>query len=181
MLWFDGTSTVEPGYIQSAILKGVPLQSIFVSEVDEEVRQFNRSSEDSLRVKESLDPIRKDWNIPKEYKEKDVTKHLQDLFAKSTNELSASDQLIRKKRLDQEIDLFLSYGLEDIIRTLIYVVDTFEANSVVWGVGRGSSVSSYLLYLIGIHDVDPILYELDIHEFIKRRPEDEITTSIRSY
>jgi len=40
-------------------------------------------------------------------------------------------------------------------------------NNLVWGVGRGSSVSSYLLYLIGVHKVDSYKYRLDIKEFLK--------------
>jgi DNA polymerase III alpha subunit len=38
---------------------------------------------------------------------------------------------------------------------------------VLWGVGRGSSVASYCLYILGVHKVDSIKYELDIHEFLK--------------
>jgi DNA polymerase III alpha subunit len=40
-------------------------------------------------------------------------------------------------------------------------------NDIVWGVGRGSSVASYTLYLIGVHKIDSIKYELDINEFLK--------------
>jgi DNA polymerase III alpha subunit len=48
-----------------------------------------------------------------------------------------------------------------------YLVDTLRKNNVVWGVGRGSSVASYILYLIGVHKVDSIKYNLDINEFLK--------------
>jgi DNA polymerase III alpha subunit len=34
-------------------------------------------------------------------------------------------------------------------------------------VGRGSSVASYVLFLIGVHKIDPIKYELPIEEFFK--------------
>jgi len=47
------------------------------------------------------------------------------------------------------------------------MVDTFRKNNVVWGVGRGSSVSSYVLYLLGVHRVDSIKYKLNINEFLR--------------
>ena len=40
-------------------------------------------------------------------------------------------------------------------------------NGVIWGVGRGSSVASYVLYLIGIHKVDSMYYDLPINEFLR--------------
>jgi DNA polymerase III alpha subunit len=40
-------------------------------------------------------------------------------------------------------------------------------NKIVWGVGRGSSVASYVLFLIGIHKVNSLKYNLDIKEFLK--------------
>jgi DNA polymerase III alpha subunit len=40
-------------------------------------------------------------------------------------------------------------------------------NNIVWGVGRGSSVSSYVLYLLGVHRVNSLYYDLDIHEFLR--------------
>jgi DNA polymerase III alpha subunit len=42
-----------------------------------------------------------------------------------------------------------------------------RSSNIVWGVGRGSSVASYALYLIGIHKIDPIKYNLSINEFFK--------------
>jgi DNA polymerase III alpha subunit len=42
-----------------------------------------------------------------------------------------------------------------------------RSNNIVWGVGRGSSVASYVLYLLGVHKVDSIKYGLDIREFLK--------------
>ena len=57
----------------------------------------------------------------------------------------------------------------DLLSYLKYLVDTMRENNIVWGVGRGSSVASYVLYLIGIHKIDSIKYNLDIHEFLKEK------------
>jgi DNA polymerase III alpha subunit len=50
-----------------------------------------------------------------------------------------------------------------------YIVDTLRANNVVWGVGRGSSVASYVLHIIGVHKIDPIKYNIPIEEFFKEK------------
>jgi DNA polymerase III alpha subunit len=50
---------------------------------------------------------------------------------------------------------------------MVYVIDTFKKNNVIWGVGRGSSVSSYILYLLEVHDVDSVMYDLDFNEFLR--------------
>jgi DNA polymerase III alpha subunit len=39
--------------------------------------------------------------------------------------------------------------------------------NIVWGVGRGSSVASYVLYLIGVHKIDSLYYNLDVEEFLR--------------
>jgi DNA polymerase III alpha subunit len=70
-------------------------------------------------------------------------------------------------RVSQEIELFIQHGMYDLLYYLKYLVDTLRANNIVWGVGRGSSVASYVLYLIGVHKIDSIKYELDINEFLK--------------
>jgi DNA polymerase III alpha subunit len=75
----------------------------------------------------------------------------------------------QRKRVDQELELFIQHGMFDLLFYLKYLVDTMRSNNIVWGVGRGSSVASYVLYLIGVHKIDSIKYELDIHEFLKEK------------
>lgn len=72
-----------------------------------------------------------------------------------------------KQRVDRELQLFIQHGMFDLLFYLKYLVDTMRQHGIVWGVGRGSSVASYVLYLIGVHKINSILYELDIHEFLK--------------
>jgi DNA polymerase III alpha subunit len=70
-------------------------------------------------------------------------------------------------RLADELALFQKHHMIPVLRAMKYVVDTLRNNNVVWGVGRGSSVASYVLFLIGVHKIDPIKYELPIEEFFK--------------
>jgi DNA polymerase III alpha subunit len=71
------------------------------------------------------------------------------------------------QRVDQELELFIKNGMYDLLHVMKYVVDTLRENNVVWGVGRGSSVASYVLHLIGVHKIDSIKYNLPIEEFFK--------------
>ena len=71
------------------------------------------------------------------------------------------------QRVDQELELFIKNNMYDLLHVMKYVVDTLRENNVVWGVGRGSSVASYVLHLIGVHKIDSVKYNLPIEEFFK--------------
>ena len=97
------------------------------------------------------------WFMPDEYKDFGMIEFLLD---KTQNEE-------QYQRVVQELELYVQHNMFDLLYYLKYLVDTMRENNIVWGVGRGSSVASYVLYLIGVHKVDSIKYELDIHEFLK--------------
>jgi DNA polymerase III alpha subunit len=81
--------------------------------------------------------------------------------------ISACSTDAQRARVNQEMDLYEDRGLVPLLQTMICLVEHFRANKVVWGVGRGSSVASYVLYMIGVHRIDSILYDLKIEEFLK--------------
>lgn len=99
-----------------------------------------------------------DFVIPPEYAELDIMAHIISLTPPDPG---------RELRVAQELELFESRNLLPVLRTLLYIVDTMRTHNIVWGVGRGSSVASYCLYLLGLHQVDSYLYDLDIREFLK--------------
>ena len=70
-------------------------------------------------------------------------------------------------RLVQELELYHEHKMIPVLRMMKYIVDTLRENNVVWGVGRGSSVASYVLYLLGVHKIDSIKYNIPIEEFFK--------------
>jgi DNA polymerase III alpha subunit len=96
------------------------------------------------------------WFMPAEYKNMDI----ESFIVEHCPEQNYS-------RVVEELSLFHQHNMMDLLRYLKYLVDTLRANNVLWGVGRGSSVASYCLYILGVHKVDSIKYELDIHEFLK--------------
>jgi len=98
-----------------------------------------------------------DWFMPDNYKRLDVEKYIKD-------KCTTSEEI---NRIEQELIEYQSRNMYDLLRYMIYLVDFMRANNIVWGVGRGSSVASYVLYLIGIHKVNSIQYGLDYREFLR--------------
>jgi DNA polymerase III alpha subunit len=72
-----------------------------------------------------------------------------------------------KNRAEAEIAELEKRNMVSAMKHLIYCVDVWRKNNVLWGVGRGSSVSSFILFLIGINRVNPIKYNLDFKEWLK--------------
>jgi DNA polymerase-3 subunit alpha len=97
------------------------------------------------------------WFMPKEYNEFPMVEWLLD---QTQNEE-------QYQRVVTELELYIQHGMMELLNYIKYLVDFMREHNLVWGVGRGSSVASYVLYLIGVHKVDSIKYELDIHEFLK--------------
>lgn len=97
-----------------------------------------------------------DWMTPQEYKNMDIEGFLVDRCPKEN-----------LNRLTKELQLYKKHKMIPVLRTTKYIVDTLRKNDIVWGVGRGSSVSSYALFLLGIHKIDSVKYDLPIEEFFK--------------
>lgn len=98
-----------------------------------------------------------EWIFPSEYQSIDV---LPWLLAKCTTQ----EQI---DRVHEEFTLYEERNLIMLLRLFIFLVDYMRKNKFLWGVGRGSSVSSYILYLIGIHRVDSLKYGFDIKDYLK--------------
>ena len=100
------------------------------------------------------------WFMPDKYKKLDIVDYLMEKARKKTHTL-------HYLRTEAELGIYEKRGLFSLLRFLVYLVDTMKERNIVWGVGRGSSVASYVLFLIGIHKVDSVKYELDFNEFLK--------------
>lgn len=97
------------------------------------------------------------WFMPDEYKQLDIAEHVLNLC-------QTQEQL---QRVGEELLLFQERDLFNLLRYLKYLVDIMRDNNVIWGVGRGSSVASYVLYLLGVHRIDSMYYDLDPEEFLR--------------
>lgn len=72
-----------------------------------------------------------------------------------------------RERASYELKLVHHLEVSHIFKHLIYLVDTWRSKNLVWGIGRGSSVSCFLLYVIGLNRINPLDYDLDPEEFFK--------------
>jgi DNA polymerase III alpha subunit len=169
-LWFDGVIEVDPQNLEGLFLKNIPPSRIAVSEVTPDLVRYNRLAKDKITTKEEIDAekISFDWNIPPEYLALNIEERVWAAFWKRHPSFkSQRDKEARTERICREIYEYTSRGLLDVLRVLVYTIDTFKKNNVVWGVGRGSSCASYLLYLLEVHSVDPVKYEIPLEEFFK--------------
>lgn len=119
---------------------------------------------DELDIEQLVTDIEynKTFNIPQYYKDIDVEQFVRDLIP-----ASGQDVNIITARVDMELEQYKARNMYPVLQLMIYIVNTLRKNNLVWGVGRGSSVASYVLYLIGIHKIDSLKYNLNIEEFLK--------------
>ena len=101
--------------------------------------------------------LQSEWFMPEEYKELSVSAHVLDRCTTDA----------QRQRVEEELTAFNERGLVPLLQYMIYLVDYMRENNIVWGVGRGSSVASYVLYLIGVHRIDSIQFDLDWREFLR--------------
>ena len=116
--------------------------------------QFTISTEDNKAyIQKCLD----NWFIPDKYKNINPYNYIREL-AKTQEEID---------RVELEIQMFEERNMKNVLCFMIFFVDFMRENNIVWGVGRGSSVASYCLYLLGVHKVNSLTHKLDIKEFLK--------------
>jgi DNA polymerase III alpha subunit len=131
----------------------------FQNAVKKNYNKFHTASiyqKPNIDVKQFDAEMQENWFMPEDY----YPNLVEMLYG-----LCETDQ--QKDRVNEELELFIQHGMLDLLFYLKYLVDTMRSNNIVWGVGRGSSVASYVLYLLGVHKVDSIKYGLDIREFLK--------------
>lgn len=97
------------------------------------------------------------WHMPKDYANFDIAEWC-------LQQCTTEAQL---QRVGKELLLYQERGMMPLLCFLRYFVDVMRNNSIVWGVGRGSSVASYVLYLLGVHKIDSMYYDLDVEEFLR--------------
>lgn len=170
ILWFDGDVTARTiDLLYNKLLNSEDISNIHVSEITPEIKMYNRYTDKPLTVKTENRALNVNWNIPEKYKTLPIKTFILQRLEQEiiTNNFSDTEIDIRINRVNTELDLWINRGMIDLLRTLIYIVDVFTEKNIVWGTGRGSSCACYLLYLIKLHDVDSVMYNLDIKEFFR--------------
>lgn len=130
----------------AAVLENVPL---FV--------RYNEATCADMTVEEYDHRCQTNWFMPDQYKQLDIAAYVLNL-CKNDAEL---------QRCGQELMLYQERGLFNLLRYLKYLVDVMSDNGLIWGVGRGSSVASYVLYKLRVHRIDSLHYDLSPNEFLR--------------
>jgi len=165
ILFYDGTCQIPSDEIVDFIIKGVPIEKIAALERDDEVDLYNQLADVPLKYGDFQIDFAPDftWQIPKAFKELDIAsvlaKLLQDRFQTFVNFQAYKD------RLETELKEIENRNLSSMVKTLMFVMDYFKKNNIVYGVGRGSSCASLALFLIGAHCIDPVKYDISHNEF----------------
>ena len=166
-LWYDGDSTYRSSDLLTLINK-YDIQ--YVDELTPIIKEYNSSvlKEQAITVKTQCRDLSYTWNIPTPFQHVDVINFVFNQHEVLSTNLHLSEDECNKRehRLMTELLAFNTRGLFDVLRTLIYVINTLSDKKAVWGVGRGSSVSSYVLFVMGVHDIDSYKYGLDIDDFL---------------
>jgi DNA polymerase III alpha subunit len=119
--------------------------------------QYNELALQAVTVEDFDHRNQSNWLMPDQYKNLDIAEHV----------LNLCDSEAALQRVGEELLLYQARDLFDLLRYLKFLVDIMKQNNLIWGVGRGSSVASYVLYLLGVHRIDSIHYNLDIAEFLR--------------
>lgn len=119
--------------------------------------KYNKCTEDNVSVEEWDKQNQQQWFMPKDYQQLDIAEHVLSL-CKTDAEL---------QRVGEELLLYQERNLFNLLRYLKYLVDVMRENRLIWGVGRGSSLASYVLYLLQVHRIDSMYYDLDPREFLR--------------
>lgn len=170
VLRFDGVSIVHPDSVPSALSRGLRPSDLRVTELNEDVQSFNTNVVEADQLRLAADEpiaIPMEWQLPDSYKNLDVQERVFDEFFKRLPSLkySAEQEDIAVRRLADEVNEVETRGMMDFMRTIVYVLDTFRSKDIVWGVGRGSSCACYILFVLGLHVVDCVRYEVPMNEF----------------
>ena len=147
--WLMKSVTVDPGLDIQRL--------VHVIEDPGQLISWTFPADDTMSVPDYDAMKQREWFMPENYKALDIAEHV----------LALCETQEQLQRVAQELLMFQERDLFNLLRYLKYLVDTMRHNQVIWGVGRGSSVASYVLYLLGVHRIDSLYYDLDPAEFLR--------------
>lgn len=159
-IYSSGDVVVQPDYFYNHDLRSFDLSDLFVSEMTDDIELYNKVHDDPIKQYHDREfKHEPQWVLPQQYANIDIEEYVAKKYAQEENKTKE-----KQERMIFELQKFEYEGMYDLLRTLIYIVETLESNNVAWN-GRGSSVASYVLYLIDVHDIDSVEYDIDIEEF----------------
>lgn len=74
-----------------------------------------------------------------------------------------------RQRLEEELDVIYYCGVSSYLLIVADYIRWCQQNNISVGPGRGSAGGSYVAYLLGIHEADPIKYDLVFERFFNKK------------
>lgn len=152
LLYQNPQANIERVYVNDPAQFNDAVDQLFAG--FEKLRPYQNANIDIAEFDQQMQST---WNMPDEYRALDIAEWL-------IGQCKTDAEI---ERVGIELLMYQERGMFDLLRQLKYIIDTWRKNNIVWGVGRGSSVASYVLYLLGVHKINSIKYNLDIHEFLR--------------
>ena len=137
----------------------------YLVENSDEIQKYNKFSKNKLQIYEENDDkpsFNYERNTSEEYKKIDMYEYCSEKLEQLN---LCNDEYI--ERLSYELQRMEELNMFPLLRHIIFMIDHFKKNNVVWGVGRGSSCASLVLFLIGLNYIDPVKFDIPINEFLK--------------
>lgn len=163
IIFDDGTVLCKDGAILDILYQDKPISNLF-SDNAEIFNKSNKLLDTNFNELIEIDgPIYENvnwfeyWDTPLKYKDINILDYV-------FNKCSNNSEL---ERCYDEYELFKKYDMIPVLQHCCFLVDHWRENGIVWGVGRGSSVSSFILFLIGINRINPLKFNLDISDFLR--------------
>ena len=170
VLRFDGVSIMDPDLVPAALARGVSPSAIRVTRTTEDVELFNQHVVESDKLREpSVEPVNipMHWNLPEPHFSMNLRETIVARAVDRLKTLNYAPDVEEKaiQRIQAELDEIERRGMTQFMKTIIYVLDTFRRQDIVWGVGRGSSCACYILFILGLHVVDCVVLDVPMEEF----------------
>lgn len=153
MLYTDPGLAIDRFFVTDPEQYNNVVEKVFYAELP----LLTQYSQLDLTTEEFDQALQHNWHMPDEYKVMDIAQWL-------LNQCKTQEEL---QRVGEELLLYQDRDLFNLLRYMKFMIDTFRKNDIVWGLGRGSSVSSYILFLLGVHKVNSIYFDLSIDEFLR--------------
>lgn len=162
----DGTVICKNSALVEMLYSGLDI-NLAVSEPDSDVELYNQADrlldtdygEITITNEQLFDNVNwfDYWTTPDPYADMDIEEYIY-------NRCKTTEEIVR---VQKEMKLFKERNMLSVLCHLVYLTDFWRKNGIFWGVGRGSSVGSFVLYLIGINRINPLDFDIAIEDFLK--------------
>jgi DNA polymerase III alpha subunit len=151
------TNTIEQ-LVEGVVTHGPDiLEHCVCSEnLDNYIKRIEQEFLNYPKPKTEINP--NNWFMPDSYRDMDIYNYVLEQCPNDEKYMA---------RVQTELHHFEKQGMFMLLKQIKYIVDTLRKNNIVWGVGRGSSVASYVLHLLGVHRIDSVKYDIPLNEFFK--------------